>query len=98
MTLQFSREDPVYDEASEMVRFLARDGQTPLTFAVTRVALEELVDDPKLDPSDIEHVFRENRALIEQKAVALWEAVKTENERRGTAPSTIDPHVLASLL
>ncbi|MET1028762.1 MAG: DUF1488 family protein [Dongiaceae bacterium] len=98
MTLQFSREKPVYDQASGLVRFSATEDQTPLTFAVTRVALEELVDDPKLDASAIEHVFRENRDLIEQKASALWEAVKTENERRGTAPSTIDPHVLATLL
>ena len=99
MTLRFDPQDGVYEAGNETVRFLGYDGETPLTFAITGVALRDLagLDEKGVDDAAYCRIFREHRQLIEEKAAALWQAMKVEHERQGTTPSTTDPVIIATL-
>ena len=99
MTLRFDPQDGVYEASNETVRFIAYDDETRLTFAITGVALRDLASLAEKDVDDAAYcrIFRENRQFIEEKAAALWRAMKIEHERQGTTPSTIDPIIIPTL-
>ncbi|TXH38089.1 MAG: DUF1488 family protein [Rhodospirillaceae bacterium] len=99
MTLRFDPQDGVYEADNETVRFLGYDDETRLTFAITGVALRDLagLDEKDVDDAAYCRIFREHRQVIEERAAALWRAMKIDHDRQGTAPSTIDPIIIPTL-
>ncbi|MDY0882616.1 DUF1488 family protein [Dongia soli] len=99
MTLRFDPQDGVYDASNETVRFFGYEDDVRLTFAITGVALRDLagLDEDAVDDAVYCRIFSEHRHAIEEKAASLWQAIKADHERQGTAPSTIDPIIIPML-
>jgi hypothetical protein len=97
MALRFDQQDGSYDPSNETVRFHGHEDETRLTFAITGVALRDLAGLDEVEPEGYCRIFREHRGKIEAKAAALWQTIKAEHERQGTAVSTIDPIIIASM-
>jgi hypothetical protein len=74
MSLTFVEHCGEWDRFQEMVCFPARDGEKPVTCAVSLEALEDLAEKINLKPDECVAAFERHRRVIEQKAAALYDS------------------------
>lgn len=74
MPLTFLEQPGTWDGFQKAVGFAAIDGDTPVTCAVSREALEDLARKVDLSPGACVATFERHRAAIERKAVALYDS------------------------
>src|SRR3546814_8787574 len=72
MTLEFVHRDCAYDRDADAVCFLAKDGGKPVTFAVSREALETLEGTAFSNNAQIAAAFEHHLDLIHTVAAEVY--------------------------
>jgi len=93
MALEFIRQDGIFNENTNRVRFFALDAGVSVMFAITRESLEDLAGEESLTPEQLAATFDTHRERIEAVARRLYAA----NSDRGMGAVVIEPGHLGRL-